>query len=477
MNCTAWCLTKGGTTGRIPDRKRQKSITEQHRPTSEPVAKQAKRRISGIIMAYRDIVSNRRTVLKTIGVLGTIGGVSGVGSANSNGNRDPQLDLVGHTTLGARDGANTHGAVSEEHDLAAVGSFVFGNNELRLVDISDRTDPELVSTIFTDPDGHSSDIRNSDIHPTEPWVFTANEGGEGAGWAIVDASDRENPDLIGPFTVEDAPSGVHNVRAFGDDHLITVGHGRGAVIYDISNPENPVEVSSFQMPEPGEDHDDGHEHEADGETIHAAHVRGDYAFLAHWNRGLYVLDMSDPEDPEVVASFDYSEEEADVPLRACHHAVPHPSDDICLLGEEIGTGEPGYKHIVSFDLDTGETELQSSFQFPQHANQPTGSQGYWWTGHFSDWGVGDQQDVVFSGDYKAGVQVFDVSDPGDPVRIDQYMPSEGVDEVRREDPARHDLVDNVPFTWGAESSLAGDSGHIYVSDATTGFYIFTLKGY
>ncbi|WP_336344690.1 LVIVD repeat-containing protein [Halalkalicoccus ordinarius] len=428
-------------------------------------------------MTHRDIVSNRRTVLKTVGVLGTIGGVSGVGSANSNGDQNPRLDLVGHTTLGARDGANTHGAVSEEHDLAAVGSFVFGDNELRLVDISDRTDPELVSTIFTDPDGHSSDIRNSDVHPTEPWVFTANEGGEDTGWAIVDASDRENPELIGPFTVEDASSGVHNVQAFGDDYLITVGHGRGAVVYDISDREDPIEVSSFQMPKPDEDHDDGHEHEADGETIHAAHVRGDYAFLAHWNRGLYVLDMSDPERLEVVVSFDYSEEEADVPLRACHHAVPHPSNDICLLGEEIGTGEPGYKHIVSFDLENGETELQSSFQFPQHANQPTGNQGYWWTGHFSDWGVSDQQDVVFSGDYKAGVQAFDVSDPGDPVRIDQYLPAEGVDEVRREDPVRHDLVDNVPFTWGAESSLAGDSGHVYASDATTGFYIFTLEGY
>ncbi|WP_254533525.1 LVIVD repeat-containing protein [Natrinema gelatinilyticum] len=424
--------------------------------------------------------TGRRQFLRTSGVAAFGASLVGTGSAAaSQDRRNPRLERIGHTTLGVRDGANTHGAVSEQHDLAAVGSFITVDPEVRLVDISDPTDPELTATIETGPGG---DIRNSDIHPSEPLVFTANEGavdedGEGAGWAIVDATDKYDPEFIGHFTVDGASSGVHNIQAFGDEYVLTVGHGRGLVVYDISDRENPAEVSSFQMPEPGEDHDDGHEHEGDGETIHAAHVRDEYVFLAHWNRGMYVLDMSDPEDPDVAASFDYSEEEADIPLRSCHHAVPHPEKDICLLGEEVGSGDPGYKHIVEFNLENGETELLSSFQFPQHANQPTGSQGYWWTGHFSDWGVGDQQDVVFSGDYKAGVQVFDVSNPEDPVRIHQYIPTKGADEVRRENPDRLGLVDNVPFTWGAESSLAGDSGYVYVSDATTGLHILSLEGY
>lgn len=215
--------------------------------------------------------------------------------------------------------------------------------------------------------------------------------------------------------------GVHNIQTFGDDYLITLGHGRGVVVYDISNPTSPVEVSSYE-----EIH------------THAAHVRGDFAYVAATSNGLYIFDMIDPENPDVVATFDYEEEEADVPLRFAHHAVPHPSKDIVVLGEEVGGGHPGYKHIIHFDLDTGETELLSSFQFPQHANQPTGNQGFWWTGHFSDWGVGEQEDVLFNGDYKAGVQVFDLSDPEDPIRIDQYQPTQGVGEVRRTNPARFD---------------------------------------
>ena len=419
----------------------------------------------------------RRTVLKTIGAVGAIGSVSGVASANGQGNRSPKLELVGHSTLGAPDGANTHAAVNEDLDLAAVGSFVSVDPESRIIDISDPADPELVSTIKTGP---GSDIRNTDIHPTEPLIITANEGpvddpddpdpDEDAGWAIVNAEDPEDPELYGPFTIEGSLSGVHNVQTYGEDYVICAPQnpGVGIVIFDISDPQEPERVSEFQK---------NGDREPSAQQVHAAHVRDEYAFLAHWDSGLVILDISDPSDPKEVAAFDYTEEEADVPLRNCHHTVPHPTKDIVLLGEEVGTGEPGYKHIVEFDLDNGETELLSSFQFPQHANQPTGQQGFWWTGHFSDWGVGDQEDIVFSGDYKAGVQAFDLSDPEDPVRISQYMPTEGVGEVRREDPVRSDLLDHVPFTWGAESQLAGDSGYIYAADATTGFYVLELEGY
>ena len=425
-------------------------------------------------MTRETIPVRRRTVLKTIGAVGAVGSVGGVASANGRRNNSPRLELVGHSLLGARDGGNSHGAVNEDLDLAAVGSSLGVQPEVRIVDISDPTDPEMTGVTDVGPGG---DIRNSDIHPTEPYVFTANEGpvGEDAeeagldgdsGFAIVDASHKEDPQLVSHNTVDGATSGTHNVQAFGDDYLITCGHGRGFVVFDISDPTDPEEVSDFQI---------------GGHTVHAAHVRGDYAYLAHWNAGLWILDMSDPEADElpVVASFDYRErqDDADVPLRACHHTLPHPSKDLVLLGEEVCGGDPGYKHIVDYDPDTGETELLSTFQFPQHAPQPTGNQGCWWTGHFSDWGVDDQEDVIFSGDYKAGVQVFDASEPEDPVRIEQYQPTEGVGELRREDPDRHPLLDNIPFTWGAESQLAGDSGYVYASDASTGLYILELEGY
>ena len=411
----------------------------------------------------------RRSVLKTIGAVGTIGAISSAVSARNHNNRNPRLELVGHTLLDARDGGNSHGAVNEDLGLAAVGSSLGVQPEVRIVDISDPYNPEMTGVTDVGPGG---DVRNSDIHPSEPYVFTANEGPVGedvedSGWAIVDASNMDEPDLVAHHTIEGATSGVHNVQAYGDDYVIACGHGRGFVVFDIGDEgtlENPVEVYDFQEG----DH-----------YVHAAHVQGDYAYLAHWNAGLWIIELGDLSDPEVVAAFDYRErqDDADVPLRNAHHTVPHPSKDRVLVGEEVCSGDPGYKHIVDYDLDNGETELLSSFQFPQHAPQPTFNQFCNWTGHFSDWGGGDEEDVIFRGDYKAGVQVFDATDPENPERITQYYPTEGVGELRRADPFRHPILDKIPFTWGAESQLAGDSGYVYASDASTGLYVLELKGF
>ncbi|MFU8869741.1 LVIVD repeat-containing protein [Natronococcus sp.] len=400
--------------------------------------------------------TTRRTVLQGCAATAIgLGALSGTSAARGggSGNRNPRLELVGHSTLDVPEGNITNMDVREDLDLAVAGSFVNADTDVHVVDLSELENPERTATVSAGV-GYVNDVF---FHPTEPWVFTANEGGEDAGWAIVDVSDPHDPEPLGPFTVDDA-GGVHTIIAFDEQYVITSGSGRGMVVYDVTDPTDPVEVSSFQV---------------GGAFVHDTQVRGDYAYLAHWSRGLHVVDMSDPENPEKVASFDYQEEEADVPLRNAHHAFPHPEDDICLLGEEVGFGEPGYKHVIEFDLDTGQTELLSSFRPPQgSAQQPTGQQAFWWTGHFSDWGVGDQQDVLFSGDYKAGVQTFDLSDPADPERIDQYMTTEGTNEVRRTDPERD--IDAIPQVWGANTK---DSEYVYVSDANTGLFVFTFEGY
>ena len=420
--------------------------------------------------------TRRRTVLKGLGATavgaGTLIGTTSANQGRGGDTRSPRLELVGHTHLGAPDGGITNMDAREDLGLAALGSFVYGDTETHVVDISDPTDPERVSTTSVGI-GYVNDVF---FHPEEPWVFTANEGGTDAGWSILDVADPADPELIGPFTV-DGGTGAHTVVAFDEDHIILSGTGRGIVIYDVSDPENPREVGAFQA---GDDHDsataqspEGPGHTHPGGYIHDAQVRGDYAYLAHWDHGLYVVDLSDPSNPVEAASFDYTAEDADVPLRNAHYAFPHPEDDICLLGEEVGTGDPGYKHVVEFDLDTGETELLSSFRPPQgSAQQPTGEQAFRWTGHFSDWGVGDQQDVLFSGDYKAAVQTFDLTDPETPERIDQYMTTEGIGEVRRQDPERG--IDDFPLVWGANTK---DSEYVYVSDFQTGLYILTLEGY
>lgn len=82
--------------------------------------------------------------------------------------------------------------------------------------------------------------------------------------------------------------------------------------------------------------------------------------------------------------------------------------------------------------------------------------------------------IVANGDTEdAGLATVDVADSDDPERIDQYYPTEGAGDVRRADPERLDPLDHVPFTWNPRTK---GSEYIYVSDVTTGRYVFTLEG-
>ena len=390
---------------------------------------------------------DRRTVLRTIGA-GAAGSALATGTAGAGSSR--RVRLVGHSLLGNPQGGEAEGDVREDLELAAVGSFLTDNGTY-LVDVSDPSDPTRV--------GHAplEDTRNADVkfHPTKQLVFRSNEPNNAdgdVGIDVLDVSDPTTPAVVGEFR-HDPDHGVHNVTPFGEDHLLLSGTGEGMVIVDVSDPTAPSRVTNYQV---------------DDHTVHDVTVRGDLAFLAHWNAGLRIVDLSDPANPTEMAAFDYHGTD----YENAHFARAHPSEDYVVLGDEIYTGTPGPKHVIEFDPSGGTTEELAVFSFPQgNAQQPTGHQGYWWTGHNVDFGAASrgEQDLLFSGDYKAGVQVFDLSDPSEPEHLDQYLPNRGINEVKREDAGG--FIDAVPFTWGAK---VGESGLVYATDFQTGFYVLEL---
>ena len=355
--------------------------------------------------------------------------------------------------MGNPDGGFAEGDQREDLGLAAVGSFLTDNGTY-IVDISDETDPQRIAHVPLE------DTRNADVkfHPSRKYVFRTNEAnnedGKG-GFEVIDVTEPEEPEIVAFFD-DIAGHGVHNVTPYGDDYLLLSGTGEGMVVVDVSAPDEPTRVTNYVVG------DEEHTH-----TVHDVTVRDDLAFVAHWDAGLRIVDLSDPSEPTEIATFDYHDRD----YQNCHFARAHPSEDYVVVGDEVGTGEPGPKHLIEFDADAGTTEELAVFRAPQqNANQPTGRQSFWWTGHNFDFG-GPDGDILFSGDYKAGVQVFDLSDPSNPDRIDKHYPNEGINEVRREDTGG--FVDSVPFTWGAKVQ---DSGRIYATDMQTGLYVFEWGG-
>jgi hypothetical protein len=89
-----------------------------------------------------------------------------------------------------------------------------------------------------------------------------------------------NHAFIGYYTGDNAPSG-------------------GVRIFDISDPANPVQIATFEMPTTRQADPD-----RPGDfTVHDPKVRGNTLYLSWYAEGVVVLDISDPRNPELEAQF------------------------------------------------------------------------------------------------------------------------------------------------------------------------------
>jgi hypothetical protein len=70
-----------------------------------------------------------------------------------------------------------------------------------------------------------------------------------------------------------------------------------ARVWDISNPEQPKEIGSFETRHSASSRTDGLF------TVHNPEVHGDLLYLSWYSDGLRVLDISEPESPREIASF------------------------------------------------------------------------------------------------------------------------------------------------------------------------------
>lgn len=137
-----------------------------------------------------------------------------------------------------------------------------------------------------------------------------------SGTMILDVSDPSDPTLVGRTQVEPNEAGnVHSVwLADGGNTLVEAfetlapdedqndaiefawGHPR---FYDISDPANPVRLSSFELPSTRQD--------PPGPgfvSLHDPTVRGGTAYFSWYGEGVVVADISDPTEPTLLDQFE-----------------------------------------------------------------------------------------------------------------------------------------------------------------------------
>ncbi|MBI1221919.1 MAG: choice-of-anchor B family protein [Bacteroidetes bacterium] len=130
---------------------------------------------------------------------------------------------------------------------------------------------------------HDSYVRNDTLYCS----------GENAGVFIYDMKDPNNGNLLG--TISDYPDKGYNHSSYlSDDGKVLVFADENADLglkaYDVTNPANPKFLSLFKS------HANA--------TPHNPYFIGRRLFVSYYHDGIYVWNLNDPKNPEVIAWYD-----------------------------------------------------------------------------------------------------------------------------------------------------------------------------
>ena len=325
------------------------------------------------------------------------------------------------------------------------------------VDVSDPSGPDVLaerSSIEVDGDP-LTDVWDVDVdggrlavvgpaHRTSDDVFH--------GIVVYDVSDPADPVRVG----QPHETGYHIHNCYLAEDLLYVVANREdenpLVVFDVSDDE-PTEIGRWSLLE----HEPGW---ADvywrARYLHDVYVHEGVAYLAHWNAGTYLLDVSEPTDPEYLSRVmetsleeqrDLADEDAQLGLPGNdHYSAVDENGDLLAVGREAwetGGAEPdGPGGIDLYDVsDPSAPERLASIDAPE-ADDESYDGGEWTTAHNFELRDGR----LYSSWYQGGVTVHDVTDPAAPEALATWR-----------DP-------DVAGFWTAR--VAGD-GDVFVASSTS----------
>lgn len=198
-----------------------------------------------------------------------------------------------------------------------------GGTTLRIIDLSDPTNPTLVGSL--PHDAHNIAIAGDHLYmmggnpaglaiydlssdPTTPvrvgtydpyyyhdvlvrgdTLYAAAIFGEGVD--ILDISDKTNPTLIANFNYPG--SGAHNICSTEDgSHIFVgdeIGSGQWTRTFDVRDPHNATLVSELVV--------------NTNATVHNCYVEDDILYMGHYGEGTRVWDVTDPVNPFEIAHY------------------------------------------------------------------------------------------------------------------------------------------------------------------------------
>lgn len=417
---------------------------------------------------------SRRTTLKVLGVtaLSSIGTTTTIATAkegNENGGKKDKgaIHKMGHSLLSDPEGGYAEEDIRSDGQYGLIGSFT-GPGGSFLVDISNPRDPTEVHEFPTPSEG----VRHADVafDRRDGLYYRSREGGGGAeeppnGVDVIDYGyDIGAPEE--PVKASRIPAGsTHNVHPHPEGDVLYTTEENGVGVWNTSD---PTDVTGGEIFGPEADlHDMVVDPEND--LLHCAFIGGGFD-------GYVIMDVSDPMTPDEVGRFDYEGlpdyteerlEEGEPGFKNCHYANFDPDRGLVYVGDEIGFGVPGGKHVFDIGWGDGSVEDPRHIGFTYSPNSEImddPDELFDWTGHNFDVITKGRTTMLVSGDYHEGAVVYDVSDPTDPTPTDTYETDDNADEANGAG-----FVGPPPMAWGVD--YADQRDFTVVSDMQTGFYV------
>ncbi|MFW5938822.1 MAG: LVIVD repeat-containing protein [Halolamina sp.] len=317
----------------------------------------------------------------------------------------------------------TEAVVSDDGTTA----FVAATTGYAVVDVADPDDPAVLADqgdlLADHEDGPLEEIYDVKLSgETLLVVGPANAGGSDlAGALVVDVADPANP-AQRAFYETDYP--IHNAFLDGDRAYLTANEEDRSVLSIVDVADEPTEIGAWGIRE----HDEQWgELPALSGTLHDVYVQDDVAYLAHWDAGTWLLDVSDPASPSVVShlgrgpetvleQYDADEDGYDTLPGNSHYAAVDEAADLLAVGREAWAtderpeGGPG--GIDLYDLTDPEAPEHLSTIDPPWTPDAT-LRGSWTTAHNFEFRDG----TLYSSWYRGGVKRHDVSDPANPAEL------------------------------------------------------------
>ena len=242
-----------------------------------------------------------------------------------------------------------------EYEVTGRDSFLYvadGDFGFYIIDISDPLDPVITTSLYTN--GQANNIA---LSGNIAYVSTNTQY-----LYIIDISNPYTPSLINKFEL------VHGgAELFIENDKLYVITYREILIFDITDKENPVEITDYPQAE-----------------VNDVYVKGDTAFLAAGNKGLIVLDISDPEKPEEIVTFSTEQ--------VCRYV--YTKDHYVFLGVDF------FKLMVLDITNAKSPEIIYKYQEPET---------YWWD-YIYGFYIKDEFLILER-------MIFDISDPEHPIEV------------------------------------------------------------